>query len=77
MIHSALYFLLHTFIHFYTSLRSARRLSSVLDLVPLSPQNLLVAASFALTMLLLNEVAKIFYRMQLSRDHEAISKNMK
>ena len=74
---SIVFFLLHTFIHFFASLRSARRLSSVLDLVPLSPQNLLVAASFALTMLLLNEVAKIFYRMQLSRDHQAISKNMK
>lgn len=48
------------------------RLSSALDLVPLSPLQFLVAVTLALTMLLLNEVAKIFYRWQLNRDHEAV-----
>lgn len=53
------------------------RLSSVLDLVPLSPLQFLVAAALALTMLLLNEVAKIFYRWQLSCDHEAVRATVK
>eukprot|EP00438_Fugacium_kawagutii_P014803 Skav228792 [mRNA] locus=scaffold589:721781:723112:- [translate_table: standard] len=50
--------------------------SDVLDLVPLGPHNFCVAAGLALTMLLLNDVAKIFYRRQLSIDHAAESKKM-
>ena len=71
-----LWFFVHHFNHFSDSNCSPGlplgRLSSALDLVPLSPLQFLVAVTLALTMLLLNEVAKIFYRWQLNRDHEAV-----